>query len=250
MLIFLLVLSLGLILTFAYLIFSRKYRSKQGIIIAILMVLSSVFVGLAVNILYNKFFVQPVKYVLQIDNEPVYNENTKANLQTTVNSTTSESGNLTSYNYINDDKDSKYQDTKNSDNKIPKYQYTENSDKLYASESNSLIAKEDNGKWGFVDNNGKTVIPFIYDYAEDFSEGLAAVRQNYSWGYIDPSGKTIIPFEYAGAWDFINGLAPVYKDNLWGFINKDGNLIIEYQYTNLSLSENKYYDEKGKQIVY
>ena len=35
-----------------------------------------------------------------------------------------------------------------------------------------------NKKWGFVDGTGKEVIPFKYEAAQEFSEGLAAVKLN------------------------------------------------------------------------
>ena len=79
------------------------------------------------------------------------------------------------------------------------------------------------GKWGFIDKTGKEVIPFKYDTAGDFSEGLAmvAVRNGrsrstilgmeyeYDCGYIDQTGKVVIPLQYNYARDFSEGLAAV-----------------------------------------
>ncbi len=50
-----------------------------------------------------------------------------------------------------------------------------------------------------------------YQDASYFSEGLAAVKQNDKWGYIDETGKTIIPFEYDYAFPFSEGVAVVAK---------------------------------------
>jgi hypothetical protein len=41
------------------------------------------------------------------------------------------------------------------------------------------------GKYGFIDNTGKEVIPLKYDKVEDFCEGLAHVQLNGKWGYIE-----------------------------------------------------------------
>jgi len=41
------------------------------------------------------------------------------------------------------------------------------------------------GKYGFIDNIGKEVIPLKYDKVEDFCEGLARVQLNGKWGYIE-----------------------------------------------------------------
>ena len=41
--------------------------------------------------------------------------------------------------------------------------------------SEGLFPVKQNGKWGYVDENNRTVIPFIYDVANPFSEGYAVV---------------------------------------------------------------------------
>lgn len=50
-----------------------------------------------------------------------------------------------------------------------------------------------------------------YEDASRFSEGLAAVKQNGKWGYIDTDGKTVIPFDYDYAFSFNEGVAVVGK---------------------------------------
>ena len=72
------------------------------------------------------------------------------------------------------------------------------------------------------------------------------------WGYIDKTGNVIIPFNYDGAAAFFDGIAPVYKDGLWGFIDMEENVVIPYQYENIvTVNENgkvKYYDENDQLI--
>ncbi len=48
-----------------------------------------------------------------------------------------------------------------------------------------------------------------YEAAQSFSEGLAAVKQNGKWGYIDHDGNTVIPFQYDLACAFSEGYAIV-----------------------------------------
>ena len=50
-----------------------------------------------------------------------------------------------------------------------------------------------------------------YEDADSFNEGLAAVKKDGKWGYIDETGKTVIPFEYDYAFPFSEGLAVVAK---------------------------------------
>ena len=79
-----------------------------------------------------------------------------------------------------------------------------------------------NGKYGYIDTLGTEVIPLKYDDAQEFSEELAVVAVDGKWGYIDGTGKEIIPFIYDDATGFSEGKAAVKKDGKWGFVDKSG----------------------------
>ncbi len=96
--------------------------------------------------------------------------------------------------------------------------------------SEGLAAVEKNGKYGFIDKSGNTVISFEYDYADTFSEGLAAAEKDGKYGYIDKNGNTVIPFEYDYAHSFSEGLAAVQKDGKYGYIDKSDNTVIPFEY--------------------
>jgi len=54
------------------------------------------------------------------------------------------------------------------------------------------------------------VIPFQFDYAGDFSEGLAVVwNRDYLFGFIDQTGDLVIPYQFEKAGAFSEGLAPI-----------------------------------------
>ena len=58
--------------------------------------------------------------------------------------------------------------------------------------NNEIFAKEQNGKWGYVDKNGNTVVDFKYDMAIDLNEyGFGAVKQNGRWGVVDSKGNEV-----------------------------------------------------------
>ncbi len=80
-----------------------------------------------------------------------------------------------------------------------------------------MTVSDKNGKFGAIDKNGKTVIPFEYDFLNTFSEGMSTVIKDGKSYYIDLAGKVYQP----GALDggaanasavsfFANGVAPVY----------------------------------------
>lgn len=89
-----------------------------------------------------------------------------------------------------------------------------------------FIRLERNGKWGVIDKEGKTVIPFLYDYISEFTNGLARVQKGGLYGYIDRKGTIIIPFRFSHAEDFAEGLALVQSQNKFVFIDTAGKIRI------------------------
>lgn len=86
------------------------------------------------------------------------------------------------------------------------------------------------GKWGFINSTGKLIIPCIYDYADEFSDGLAVVKDNGKYGYIDLKGELVIPCKYNECGKYSNGLALVRQDAKFGFMDKNENIVIPCQF--------------------
>lgn len=101
------------------------------------------------------------------------------------------------------------------------------------------------GKWGFEDRLHRVVIPYMYDYAGDFNEGLACVgigeKDDMKYGYIDRRGNTVIPFIYDKPAQFIEGIAYVKKDGKYGTIDKYGNerIPLIYDWVGFRFNQNK-----------
>jgi hypothetical protein len=93
------------------------------------------------------------------------------------------------------------------------------------SEDKGAVAIHD--KWGFVDINGNEFVKPQYDDVYSFHEGLAVVINNDTYGFIDSTGKIAIPIHFLRAGSFSDGIAPVCnKKGLWGYIDKNGNEVI------------------------
>ena len=88
------------------------------------------------------------------------------------------------------------------------------------------------GKWGYIDTQGKVIIPFQYDFAWKFSNGLAMVRKSRKNGYINKKGEVIIPFKVEHVSSFNNELAKVRNNynNKYGFIDITGKIVIPCQF--------------------
>ena len=85
-------------------------------------------------------------------------------------------------------------------------------------------------KWGFVDERIKEVIPFKYDEVGVFSEGLARVKLKGKWGIIDKIGRLVTPIKYNEIGEFSEELARVKLNGRWGFIDKTGKEVISAKY--------------------
>jgi hypothetical protein len=117
----------------------------------------------------------------------------------------------------------------------------------------------------YVDTNGDVAIPFFYDYACEFHNGMAMVMlegedryaffnmdgeavtdaifddDNYrfydgmaavrlfsnKWGFIDMNGDEVIPPQYDAVTCFYEGIAFVMLDDAYFFIDKAGNEVSE-----------------------
>ena len=108
---------------------------------------------------------------------------------------------------------------------VTDYAYTGNFSEGLASVAQTIQQDaKDVKKIGFINREGKLVIPLEYDRVGEFSEGLAAVAVGWNhptfvpkgqkyipakWGYIDKTGKRVIEFQYWWANPFSEGLARV-----------------------------------------
>lgn len=96
-----------------------------------------------------------------------------------------------------------------------------------------LFPFQENGRWGFFDENCVRIISPKYDEVENFSEGLAAVRLKNNFGYIDQTGKMVIRAIYDRGYSFSNGYALVYFRTKPYIINRSGEILFEHHYRQL-----------------
>lgn len=88
-----------------------------------------------------------------------------------------------------------------------------------------------NGKVFFVNEEGRSVTPYLYEKIADFGEeGLMLVIRDGKRGFIDKNAKEVIPCIYDEADFFKNGLAWVCKDEKFGYIDTTGKEIVPLDY--------------------
>ena len=119
-------------------------------------------------------------------------------------------------------------------------------------DGDSLIVVAKNGKRGFVNRYSmETTIPFIYDAAWVFTEGVAAVSQGDSVFFINHNGKPINDKKFYRHRDYRNyvfhgNFSAIPDKNKFGLINKEGQWILLPEYEDIHIgSRNMWYVKSG-----
>lgn len=93
-------------------------------------------------------------------------------------------------------------------------------------------------KYGYIDKTGKVAIELQFEDARDFKNGFACVKKDGKWGYINTVGETVIPFEYSEAYgsDGLSFVAGKDVDGAtkFGAIDADGNTILPFIFEDMS----------------
>jgi len=111
--------------------------------------------------------------------------------------------------------------------------------------SDGVLAVMKNDKVGYINTQGKLVVPAIYDnlidpddkydetWSNDASEGRIVVAKNGKYGIIDTSNKVILPF--TSKYSFIDGIQEgralvQSQSGKYGFVDKDGKEVVPPKY--------------------
>lgn len=102
--------------------------------------------------------------------------------------------------------------------------------------SNGLACVQREDKtWIYIDRRGEQAFLGEFDMARTFHDRRAAVRVEGKWGYINTEGKMVVEPQYDSAYDFIDGYAEVHRsvqnedgqfDRYRGWIDRDGEVVI------------------------
>lgn len=96
---------------------------------------------------------------------------------------------------------------------------------------NALMARYNDGLFGYVDADKNLVIPYQYHFACDFSDGMGLViNDSHLVGYVNTKGELVIPYQYetpseSNGNDFHEGLCAVVVDGdyeWFSYIDKTG----------------------------
>lgn len=89
--------------------------------------------------------------------------------------------------------------------------------------------------WGYIDNEGRTVIEPRYDYAEEFQKnGLAIVNRGNGSGLIDNRGKEVVKPVYSAIMPFSEGRAVASDAKGYTLIDEKGKPVTSARYDYLN----------------
>jgi len=114
--------------------------------------------------------------------------------------------------------------------KYPDFPYKQSIEKEIELSNALLLLVKSGDNFGYINELGDTLIPFIYDGLEDFNDGLAVAERNGNFGYINKSGEGIINFDLEDAESFKNGRAIIKRGGLYYVINRTGTIISSAYY--------------------
>lgn len=94
------------------------------------------------------------------------------------------------------------------------------------SEGKAIVFKD--WKYYVITRDGSVLYELI-EYEDTcfagYNEGLLSVKKDGKWGYLDAEGKWVIAPQFDFAWYFDDGVAWVKKDKKWHAINKKGEIV-------------------------
>lgn len=100
-----------------------------------------------------------------------------------------------------------------------------------------------NGLKGLLNSKGEEITPCIYDEIKSVNL-IKPAKLNGKWGYLDENGKKLIDFQYDTVhYYFKDKIAWVMKENKYAFIDIKGNILSPFKYDNI------YYDYQLKCLI-
>jgi len=90
-----------------------------------------------------------------------------------------------------------------------------------------------------VVQSGKIVIPPKFDYMGDIHRGVAAVKKGSKWALIYNTGKELARAEFDEIKRIYNGSIAVKKNNKWAIMNAKGEVLTPFEYDEIKIRENE-----------
>lgn len=106
---------------------------------------------------------------------------------------------------------------------------------------NGLIPAKKDNKWGVIDDNHRTITPFVFDLPISTPSDDTIIIGSQPYGYANTDGKIVIAPTYQEAHPFYDNKAIVKNsDGKWGVINKNNQAVIPFMYDGMTRGQMSY----------
>lgn len=86
-----------------------------------------------------------------------------------------------------------------------------------------------------MDSAGTVLVQPVYDEVRVFHEHRAAVKKNGKWGYIDQQGKECVPCDYTDVQEYFwFGHGAVHTSGGWRIVDSTGRYVSDYFFTSVT----------------
>jgi DNA-binding transcriptional regulator/RsmH inhibitor MraZ len=106
-------------------------------------------------------------------------------------------------------------------------------------ESEGLRAIKRNGRYGFIDSQGRLRIANRYEAVKPFNEGFAPVKILGKWGFINRQDNIAVQPSYEEVFQFNNGVAVVKQKGLYGLVDSKGRFVLPVRYEAIAVLPDK-----------
>jgi hypothetical protein len=96
----------------------------------------------------------------------------------------------------------------------------------------------ENGKYGYINQEGRLIINCLYDEASAFYDGAAIVASSGKMGLINKKSETLTPFVFDEIFDPQQRTFIAKKDERYGVLNHLGKLVVALKYKDIQRLEN------------
>jgi|APTNR8051073442_1049403.scaffolds.fasta_scaffold00001_286 hypothetical protein len=114
---------------------------------------------------------------------------------------------------------------------------TEETETIFPS-TEGLRGIKKNGRYGFIDDEGRLRIANRYEDIKPFSEGLAAMKIRNKWGFINRDERILIQPTYDEVTPFKKGYSFIKQNGLFGLLTKEGTLVLPPRYQSIQVQMN------------
>ncbi len=98
-----------------------------------------------------------------------------------------------------------------------------------------------NGKYGFINSSGKTVVVPVYSYSSSINNGHAIVKHEEKYAVINSSGDPVIPLTEYNISSFSDGVAVISKDYRYGLMDRSGKVILPLKFSILEPAAKQFF---------